>query len=154
MLKSVLRDMSKTPDKKTIRALVHTAVETYALVFQTRHEAEVENPEGIINMKIHNIFIEALGKEIQYYTSLVKSLDSSFGNMLEILAINIATLSFEVKRNVGEPLSITQMRKIAELVRKSHEARKKSKELLEEAKRKVEEMIDSTSSLQVEKGGN
>lgn len=32
--------------------------------------------------------------------------------------------------------------KIAELVRKSHEARKKSKELLEEAKRKVEKMIE------------
>lgn len=32
--------------------------------------------------------------------------------------------------------------KIAELVRKSHEARKKSKELLEQAKRKVEEMIE------------
>lgn len=31
---------------------------------------------------------------------------------------------------------------ITELVRKSHEARKKSKELLEEAKRKVEEMIE------------
>lgn len=32
--------------------------------------------------------------------------------------------------------------KIAELVRKSHEARKKAKELLESAKRKVEEMIE------------
>lgn len=32
--------------------------------------------------------------------------------------------------------------KIADLVRKSHEARKKSEELLEEAKRKVEEMIE------------
>ena len=32
--------------------------------------------------------------------------------------------------------------KIADLVSKSHEARKKSKELLEEAKRKVEEMIE------------
>ncbi len=36
--------------------------------------------------------------------------------------------------------------KIAELVRKSHEARKKSRELLEEAKRKVEEMIEKGSS--------
>lgn len=35
--------------------------------------------------------------------------------------------------------------KIADLVRKSHEARKKSKELLEEAKRKVEEMIEKGS---------
>lgn len=33
--------------------------------------------------------------------------------------------------------------KIADLVRRSHEARKKSKELLEEAKRKVEEMIEN-----------
>jgi len=34
--------------------------------------------------------------------------------------------------------------KIAEMVRRSHEARKKSKELLEEAKRKVEEMIEKS----------
>ncbi len=33
-------------------------------------------------------------------------------------------------------------KKIADLVKKSHEARKKSKELLEEAKRKVEELIE------------
>ena len=32
--------------------------------------------------------------------------------------------------------------KIADLVQKSYEARKKAKELLEEAKRKVEELID------------
>jgi len=37
--------------------------------------------------------------------------------------------------------SINQQ-KIAVLVRQSHEARKKAKELLEEAKRKVEEMIE------------
>ncbi len=36
--------------------------------------------------------------------------------------------------------------KIADLVRKSHEARKKSKELLEEAKRKVEEMIENSNN--------
>ncbi|KKU68037.1 MAG: Restriction endonuclease S subunit [Parcubacteria group bacterium GW2011_GWA2_47_16] len=35
--------------------------------------------------------------------------------------------------------------KIAELVRKSHESRKKAKELLEEAKRKVEQMIENAS---------
>lgn len=39
-------------------------------------------------------------------------------------------------------LPIKIQEKIAELVRKSHEARKKSKELLEEAKRRVEEMIE------------
>ena len=35
--------------------------------------------------------------------------------------------------------------KITELVRESHAARKKAKELLEEAKRKVEELIENKS---------
>ena len=39
-------------------------------------------------------------------------------------------------------LEKTVQKKIADLFKKSHEARKKSKELLEEAKRKVEEMIE------------
>lgn len=78
----------KAPDKNTIKTLVHTAIESYAQGFQARHKDEVDNPEGTINMKIHNVFIEALGKEIQYYTALVRSLDSSLGNMLETLAIN------------------------------------------------------------------
>lgn len=55
--------MKSFSTKATIQALVHTAVESYAQGFQARHEAEVDNPNGIINMKIHNVFIEALGKE-------------------------------------------------------------------------------------------
>lgn len=115
----------EAPDKNTIQTLVRTAVESYAQGFQARHEGEVDNPEGTINMKIHNVFIEALGKEIQYYTALVRSLDSSLGNMLESLAINIASLSFEVKRNVEGPLKVEQTRIIAELLEKykRHEIR-------------------------------
>ena len=52
----------------------------------------------------------------------------------------------QIKNLVIPILPMPTQQKIADLVRKSHEARKKSKELLEEAKRKVEEMI--------EKGGN
>jgi len=40
-------------------------------------------------------------------------------------------------------LSEFAQQKIADLVRKSHESRKKSKQLLDEAKRKVEELIES-----------
>lgn len=110
--------MKNLTEKKVIRALVNTAVESYADVFRARHEAEFENPEGIINMKVHNVFIEALGKDIQFYTALVRSLDSSLGNMLEGLAMNIAKLSFEVRRNVEGPLSTNQTRVIAELLEK------------------------------------
>lgn len=109
----------------TIRALVRTAVESYAVGFQSRHEGEVDNPNGTINMKIHNIFIVALGPEIQYYTALVRSLDSSLGNMLEKLAINIAKLSFEVKKYVEGPLGVEQTQQIAELLEKYKRHEKK-----------------------------
>src|SRR5438309_11592490 len=93
---------------QTIKALVRTAVSTFAAGFQARHEGEIDNPDGILNMKIHNVFIAALGPEIQYYTALVRSLDSSLGNMLEGLAIELAKLFFEVKSNVAGPLAVEQ----------------------------------------------
>src|SRR5689334_1932971 len=77
-------------NKQVIELLVQTAVENYAQGFQARHELEYDNPNGTLNMKIHNVFIAALGPEIQYYNALVRSLDSSLGNMLERLAMNIA----------------------------------------------------------------
>lgn len=48
----------------------------------------------------------------------------------------------QIKNLLIPVLPKSTQEKIAELVRKSHKARKKSKELLEEAKRKVEEMIE------------
>ena len=42
------------PNEKTIRTLVRTAVESFAQGFQARHEAEVDDPDGTINMKIHS----------------------------------------------------------------------------------------------------
>ena len=103
-------------NETVIRAIVGSAVEAYAVGFQARHEAEVDNPQGTINMKIHNVFIEALGEEIQYYTALVRSLDSSLGNMLEKLAMRIAVLSFEVRTSVEGPLAVEQTDIIAELL--------------------------------------
>src|SRR3989344_5442397 len=75
------------------------------------------------------------------------------------LCINSSIGQMQVQRDAGgsiikhwKPSQIKTMliptaakptqEKIANLVRKSHEARKKSKELLEEAKRKVEELIE------------
>lgn len=111
--------MNNTLDKnEAIKSLVRTAVESYATGFQARHEGEVDNPEGTLNMKIHNVFIAALGSDIQYYSALVRSLDSSLGNMLEKLAINIAMFSYEVKREVQGPLGPEQTSKIADLLEK------------------------------------
>src|SRR5689334_1032104 len=113
------------PTREAIQTLVRTAVETYAAGFQARHEGEYGNPDGAINMKIHNVFIAALGPEIQYYTALVRSLDSSLGNMLERLAINIAQLFYEVKRHVEGALTVEQTRGIAELLERYKRNEKK-----------------------------
>ncbi len=102
--------------KDAVKSIVRTAVEAYAAGFRARHEEEVENPNGVINMKIHNVFIAALGKDIQYYSALVRSLDSSLGNMLEGMAINIATLFYERKGSVEGELYPEQTSKIAEFL--------------------------------------
>jgi hypothetical protein len=102
--------------EKSIRQIVRSSVQAYADGFEARHLGELDNPDGTINIKIHNVFIAALGEEIQYYTALVRSLDSSLGNMLEGMAINIARLFYEVHKSVEGPLYPEQTRVIAELL--------------------------------------
>jgi len=102
--------------ERAIRAIVSNAVKTYANGFSMRHLAEVDDENGVINMKIHNVFIAALGREIQYYSALARSLDSSLGNMLESMAISIAQLNYEVSQHVEGLIYQEQTDYIAELL--------------------------------------
>lgn len=102
--------------ERAIRGIVNSAVKSYANGFSTRHLAEVNEENGVINMKIHNVFIAALGPEIQYYSALARSLDSSLGNMLESMAISIASLNYEVSQHVEGTLYKEQTDYIAELL--------------------------------------
>ena len=119
--------MSQTIDnEKAIRSIVSSAVKSYANGFSTRHLAEVDDENGVINMKIHNVFVAALGPEIQYYSALARSLDSSLGNMLESMAISIAKLHYEVSQHVEGTLYKEQTDYIAELLeqyKRSHNRR-------------------------------
>jgi len=81
-------------------------------------------------------FSSSVGQELIYkYTVGTSGIISIYENYLKNFQIPIL------------PQAIQQ--KIADLVKKSHEARKKSKELLEKAKQKVAALIERTSS----KGG-
>ncbi|MDW8296413.1 MAG: TdeIII family type II restriction endonuclease, partial [Raineya sp.] len=102
--------------ERSIRAIVRSHIEAYAAGFSERHLNELEDPEGTLNMKIHNIFIAALGKEIQYYSALARSLDSSLGNMLETMAINIARLFYEVNTSIEGYISTKQISYIASIL--------------------------------------
>ncbi len=108
--------MADISAESTIRAIVRTAIETYASTFSERHIREIDDPNGTLNMKIHNVFIAALGPEIQYYTALVRSLDSSLGNMLESMAINIAKIFYDVHNNVEGFLSTKQINQISDIL--------------------------------------
>lgn len=109
--------MSNVIDKeKAIRSIVSSAVQSYASGFSMRHLAEVDDENGVINMKIHNVFIAALGPDIQYYSALARSLDSSLGNMLERMAISIAGLNYKVSQHVEGTLYNEQTDYIAELL--------------------------------------
>jgi hypothetical protein len=114
----IVRSLTPSTEENAelIRKLVEDAVLSYANGFKQRHIAERNNPDGKINMKIHNAFIAALGQETQYYSALVRSLDSSMGNMLEKLAVSVAQLNYDVYKNVEGPLSPEQTRIIAELL--------------------------------------
>lgn len=106
----------KIENEKAIRAIVSGCVECYASGFSDRHISEKDNENGTINMKIHNVFIAALGKEIQYYSALARSLDSSLGNMLEKMAIKIASLHYKVTQHVEGILYKNQTDYIAEIL--------------------------------------
>lgn len=108
--------LNNADKERVIRVIVSNAVKSYANGFSTRHLAEVNNENGVINMKIHNVFIAALGAEIQYYSALARSLDSSLGNMLESMAISIAELNYTVSRHVEGILYKEQTDYIAELL--------------------------------------
>jgi hypothetical protein len=112
-------------NERAIRAIVKTSVKTFAGAFSEKHLSQIDNEDGIINSKIHNVFIAALGSEIQYYSALCRSLDSSLGNMLEAMAISIAEMHYRVSQQVEGVLYDNQTDFIAELLEqyKSNEKR-------------------------------
>ncbi len=121
-----MANLFKTVNQESaIRAVVKAAVKAYAKGFSQRHLSEVDDEDGVINMKIHNVFIAALGPEIQYYSALARSLDSSLGNMLESMAISIAELNYEVTQHVEGILYKEQTDYIAELLEEYKRGAKK-----------------------------
>jgi len=121
--------MANSVDKeRAIRVIVSNAVKSYANGFSMRHLAEVDDENGVINMKIHNVFIAALGPEIQYYSALARSLDSSLGNMLEsirksrttdgehlLYALNIPLCGGDVAKKLIEHYPVKELIETARL---------------------------------------
>ena len=86
--------------EKAIQAVVDSSITSFAEGLLSRYSSEVDNPNGVINMKKNNCFIAELGEEFMFYSAFVRSFDSSFGNVLERMGNNIAKLSYDVRGNI------------------------------------------------------
>ncbi len=104
--------------EQKIRAIVKESVAKFAHSFSQKHLSEVSDADGVINSKVHNIFVAALGDEVRFYSALSRSLDSSLGNMVEGMAIEIAKLNFDVSRHVEGKIYDEQTKAISILLEK------------------------------------
>lgn len=86
--------------EKAIRAIVDTTIKSFADGFELRHNSELNDPDGTINMKKNNCFISVLGAEFIFYSAFVRSFDSSFGHLLESLGNTIAKFSYSTKTKI------------------------------------------------------
>lgn len=89
-----------TVQEKAIRGIVNSAIKNFAEGFEAKHTGEVENPTGVINSKKNNCFISVLGDEFIFYSALVRSFDSSFGNVLENIGNEVAKFSYKTSREI------------------------------------------------------
>jgi restriction endonuclease S subunit len=101
-----------------------------------------ESVEGIIAGGILRLKVKE-NIDAEYLTLCINSIIGQFQAERDAGGSVISHWKPEQIKKIQIPiLPRSTQQKIADLVRKSHEARKKSKELLEEAKRKIEEMIE------------
>ncbi|MDO5001105.1 MAG: TdeIII family type II restriction endonuclease [Eubacteriales bacterium] len=102
--------------QKAIEVAVDLSIEAFAEGLISRYSGEVDDVNGVINMKKNNCFIAELGEEFMFYSAFVRSFDSSFGNVLEKLGNSIAKLSFEVRGNIDSFILPDQISRISSLL--------------------------------------
>lgn len=104
--------------EKAIRTIVDSSIKSFANGFELRHESELNDPLGTINMKKNNCFIAALGDEFIFYSAFVRSFDSSFGNLLEDIGNAIARFSYKTDRVIHSFILPEQTQHISNLLDK------------------------------------
>lgn len=102
--------------QKAIEIIVDTAILSFAEGLISRYSSEVDDINGVINMKKNNCFVAELGEEFMFYSAFVRSFDSSFGNVLEKMGNNIAKLSYEVRGNIDSFIIPEQTQRIASIL--------------------------------------
>lgn len=102
--------------KRAIETLVDIAITSFAEGLVSRYRSEVDDINGVINMKKNNCFIAELGEEFMFYSAFVRSFDSSFGNVLEKMGNGIAQLSYDVLNNIDSFILPDQIQRCSNIL--------------------------------------
>lgn len=102
--------------KRAIQIIVDVAIEAFAAGLISRYSKEVDDVDGVVNMKKNNCFMAELGEEFMFYSAFVRSFDSSFGTVLEKIGNKIAELSYEVRGNIDSFLLPDQTQRVANIL--------------------------------------
>lgn len=101
---------------RSIQLIVDMAIDCFSQGLISRYTAEVNDLDGVINMKKNNCFIAELGEEFMFYSAFVRSFDSSLGNVLEKMGNSIAQLSYEVRGEIDSFILPDQIQRIATIL--------------------------------------
>lgn len=93
-----------------------SAVSSFVEGLISRYTLELNDDNGVVNMKKNNCFIAELGEEFMFYSAFVRSFDSSFGNVFEKMGNRIAKLSYEVRGNIDSFLLPDQVGRISSIL--------------------------------------
>lgn len=106
----------KEHKNNAIRIIVDVAIESFSQGLISRYNSEIDDINGVINMKKNNCFIAELGEEFMFYSAFVRSFDSSFGNVLEKMGNKIAELSYKVNGEIDSYILPDQTQRISSIL--------------------------------------
>lgn len=101
--------------QELIEQIMGREIPAFAKDFKKRYTSRGSGLKNLV-YKANNPFIQALGGEIVIYSTLMRSLDSSFGNRLEKIARNIAEASYNVSNTVEGDVPIGVDERISKLM--------------------------------------
>jgi len=102
--------------KKTIEDIVEKHLKNISSSFIKDYKPNGAKFKNITN-KANNIFISSLGADVLVYSALMRSLDSSLGNQIEKMALEIASKSgYNVSKGVEGELSDEAVSFIAKIL--------------------------------------
>lgn len=118
-------ELELTQDKiNNIQEIIDKKMQRFIDRYEKKYIRELNDPNGVINMKKNNFFINQLGEEFMFYSGFVRSFDSSFGKVLEDIGNSIACLTYEVRNNINSYLLPQQSQHIDFLMREYENHRK------------------------------